>query len=93
MRPAVPVYWRCTPGVVIWSPDLGVFAVAAAGVLCAFHAWRTHYLDSVSAADPVQPSLSLLFFELTGHCGGAVRLHVTAADVLVRHGVDKDDSR
>jgi hypothetical protein len=72
---------------------LGVVAVAAAGVLCAFHAWRTHYLDSVSAVDPVQPSLSLLSFELTGYRGGAVRLHVTAADVLVRHGVDKDDSR
>ena len=34
---------------VIWSPNLGVFAVSAAGVLCAFPAWWTHYLDSVSA--------------------------------------------
>ena len=72
---------------------MGVFAVRAAGVLCAFHAWRTHYLDSVSAADLVQTSLLLLFFELTGYCGDAVRLHVTAADVLVRHGVNRDDSR
>jgi hypothetical protein len=34
---------------VIWSPNLGVFAVAAAGVLCAFPASWTRYLDSVSA--------------------------------------------
>jgi hypothetical protein len=54
---------------------LGVFAVAAAGVLCAFHAWRTHYLNSVSAAGPVQTSFSLLFFELTDYCG--VRCAVT----------------
>ena len=37
---------------VISSPDLGVFAVAATGVLCAFPAWWTHYLNSVSAAGP-----------------------------------------
>jgi hypothetical protein len=29
-----------------WSPNLGVFAVRAAGVLCAFPAWWTRYLDS-----------------------------------------------
>jgi hypothetical protein len=46
---------------VIPSLDLGVFAVAAAGVLCAFSAWWTHYLNSVSAAGLVQIPLSLLF--------------------------------
>ena len=52
-----------------------------------------HYLHSVSAADPLQALLSLLFLELIGYCVDAVRLHVYAADVLVRLGVDRDDSR
>jgi hypothetical protein len=52
---------------VISSPDLGVFAVVAAGVLCAFSCVVTHYLNSVSAASPVQTSLSLLYLELTGY--------------------------
>jgi hypothetical protein len=78
---------------VIWSPNLGVFAVRAAGVLCAFSAWWTHYLNSVSAAGPVRTSLSLLFLELSGYGVSAVRLHVYAADALVRLGVDREDSR
>ena len=52
-----------------------------------------HYLNSVSAANPTQTSLSLLFLELSGYCINAVRLHVYAADVLVRCGVDRDDFR
>ena len=52
-----------------------------------------HYLHSVSAAEPVQVLLSLLFLELSGYCVNAVRLHVYAADVLVRLGVDRDDFR
>ena len=78
---------------VIWSPNLGVFAVNAAGVLCAFPARRTHYLHSVSAAGPMQTSLSLLLLELSGYYVRAVRLHVNAADALVRRGVDRDGSR
>ena len=38
---------------VISSPDLGVLAVAAAGVCVHFPAWWMHYLHSVSAAEPV----------------------------------------
>ena len=45
----------------ISGPDLRVFAVAAAGVLCAFPAWWMHYLNSVFAADLARISLSLLF--------------------------------
>ena len=52
-----------------------------------------HYLRSVSAAEPVQVPFSLLFLELSGYCVNAVRLHVYAADVLVRLGVDRDDFR
>ena len=52
-----------------------------------------HYLHSVSAADLVQVPLSLLFLELSSHYVNAVRLHVYAADVLVRRGVDRDDFR
>ena len=52
-----------------------------------------HYLNSVSAANPVYTSLSLLFLELRGYCINAVRLHVYAADALVRCSVDRDDFR
>ena len=78
---------------VISSPDLGVFAVAAAGVLCAFSCVVTHYLNSVSAASPVRTSLSLLYLELIGYQANAIQQHVTAADVLVRCGVDRDGFR
>jgi hypothetical protein len=53
----------------------------------------THYLNTVSAADPVQIPFSLLFFEFSGYCVSVVRLHVYAADVLVRHGVDREGFR
>src|SRR5882762_5227792 len=36
----------------IWSPNLGVFAVSAAGVLCAFPAWWTRYLDKCLRRTP-----------------------------------------
>src|SRR5262249_18734738 len=42
---------------------------------------------------PVQIPLSLLFLELSGYYVNAVRLHGYAADVLVRHGVDREGSR
>jgi hypothetical protein len=78
---------------VIWSPNLGVFAVSAAGVLCAFPAWWTRYLDSVFAARLAQIPLSLLHLELSGYYVNTVQLHVNAADVLVRRGIDRDGSR
>ena len=76
-----------------WSLNLGVFAVSAAGVLCAFPAWWTRYLDSVFAADLAQIPFSLLFLELSGYGVNAVQRHVNAADVLLRRGVDRDGSR
>jgi len=76
---------------VIWSPNLGVFAVSAAGVH--FRAWWTRYLDSVFAARLAHIPLSLLFLELSGYCMDAVQLHVNAADVLVRRGMDSGGSR
>jgi hypothetical protein len=82
-----------SPAVVIRSPNLGVFAVSAAGVCVLFPAWWTHYLYSVSAAEPVQVLLSLLFLELSGYYVNAVQLHVTAADALVRRGIHREDSR
>ena len=78
---------------VIWSPNLGVLAVSAAGVLCAFPAWRTRYLDGVSAARLARIPFSLLFLELSGYGVDAVQRHVNAVDVLVRRGVDRDGSR
>ena len=58
-----------------------------------FPAWWMHYLHSVSAAEPVQVPLSLLILELSGYYVNAVRLHVYAADVLVRRGVDREGIR
>ncbi len=58
-----------------------------------FPAWWTHYLNTVSAAGPVRLSLSLLFLELNGYCVEAVRLHVDAADVLVKCGIDRNRFR
>jgi hypothetical protein len=52
-----------------------------------------HYLNNVSAAEPEQTPLSMLFLELSGYYMNAVKLHVNTADVLVRRGVDRDDSR
>ncbi len=78
---------------VISSPDSGVSAVTAVGVLCAFPACWIHYLNSVSAANPAHTSSPLLFLELIGYCITAVQLHVYAADVLVKCGVDRDDFR
>jgi hypothetical protein len=48
-----------------------------------------HYLNSVFAANLVQTTLSLLFLEPNYYCVSAVQLHVNAADVLVRRGVDR----
>ena len=59
-----------------------------------FAAWQTHYYrHNVSAAGPVQIPLSLRFLELIGYYMNAVRLHVHAADVLVRCGVDREGFR
>jgi hypothetical protein len=91
--------WSLTPqenarrAAVISTPDLGVLAVAAAGVCVPFAAWWRRYLHSVSAADLVQVPLSLLFCELSIVCVNAVQLHVIGADVLVRRGIDRESSR
>jgi hypothetical protein len=61
--------------------------------LYAFAAWRTRYLDSVSAVSLARIPLLLLLLELSDYCVSVVRLHVHAADVLVRRGVDGDGSR
>ena len=58
-----------------------------------FAAWWTRYLNSVSAADPVQIPLSLLFLELCGYYVNAVQLHVHAAYVLVRCGIHREGFR
>src|SRR5215469_4666522 len=57
-----------------------------------FAASRTRYLNTVSAAGPARIPLSLLFLELIGYYESAVRRHVTSADVLVSHGVDRATS-
>ena len=49
--------------------------------------WR-RYLNTVSAAHPVQLPLLLLFLALSGYCVKPVWLHVYAVDVLVTNGVD-----
>jgi hypothetical protein len=76
--------------VVISSPDLCVFAVAAAGVLCAFacvvDALPEQCLRRRAGTNPLD--MSLRFLKLIDCCMNVVRLHVNAADVLVRCSVD-----
>ena len=78
---------------VISSPGLGVFAVNAAGVLCAFccvaDTLPEQCLRRRSRANP----LSLLFLELSGYYVNADQLHVHAADVLVRCGIHREGFR
>jgi len=57
-----------------------------------FAASRTRYLNNVSAAGPVQITLSLLFLELSGYYMDPVQLHVNAADILVK-GILREDFR
>ena len=56
-------------------------------------AWWAHYLDSVYAAEPAQIPSSLMLLELRGYGANVVRLHVNAADALVRPGKDRQGSR
>ena len=67
----------------------GIASLISYPELLVFPRRWTHYLHSVSAAEPLKIPLSLLFLELSGCNVSAVRLHVTAADALVRPGVDR----
>ena len=58
-----------------------------------FAGWWTHYLNDVSAAGPTQIALLLMLFELSGYYVNTVQLHVHAADVLVRCGIDMEGFR
>jgi hypothetical protein len=55
--------------------------------------WWTHYLNDVSAAEPVRIAFSLMLFELSSYYLDPVRLHVNAADVLVRRGIHGEGFR
>src|SRR5262249_55863439 len=66
---------------------------AAVGFWCAFCCVMDPLPGHCLRRTPVQIPLSLLFLELSGYYVNAVRLHVYAADVLVRHGVDREGSR
>ena len=48
----------------------------------------TTALNTVSAAEPVQCPLSLLFLELSGYCVNAVQLHIPGG---ARYSVSADD--
>jgi hypothetical protein len=74
---------------VISSPNLGVLAVAAAGVLCTFCCLVDTLPEQCLRRRPVQISFSLLFLELISYYVNAVQLHVHAADVLVRCGIHR----
>jgi hypothetical protein len=78
---------------VISSPDLGVVAVAAAGVLCAFSCAVNALPEQCLAAESARIPSSLMFLELGGYYVNAVRLHVYAAGALVRRGADRGDLR
>ena len=61
--------------------------------MCAFYCVLDALPVQCLRRRPVQVPLSLLFLELIGYSVNAVRLHVNAADVLVRRGVDRNGSR
>ena len=75
------------------EPEFGCLRCKRRGCLYAFAAWRTRYLDSVSAVRLARTPFSLLFLELSSYYLNVVQRHVYAEDVLVRCGVDRDDSR
>jgi hypothetical protein len=91
--------WRRGPtcgaqvSAVISSPDLGVFAVAAAGALCAFCCVADTLPEQCLRRGSVPIPLSLLVLELSGYYVNAVQLHVHAADVLVRCGIHREGFR
>jgi hypothetical protein len=86
---------RCAQvtAVVISSLDLGVFAVAAAGVLCASSCVVDALPRQCLRRRPGANPLFAAVLELSDYYANTVRLHVNAADVLVRHGIDRDGSR
>jgi hypothetical protein len=49
--------------------------------------------SAVAIREDLPGQLSLLFLELSGYYVNIVQLHVNAADVLVRRGIDRDGSR
>src|ERR1022692_2092238 len=69
---------------VISSPNLGVLAVAAAGVLCTFCCLVDTLPEQCLRRRPVQISFSRLFLELISYYVNAVKLHVHAPAVLAR---------
>jgi hypothetical protein len=54
---------------------------------------RIHGVAGSDAPTMLEHPQALLFLELSDYYVNAVRLHVTAADALVRLGVDRDDVR
>jgi hypothetical protein len=62
-------------------------------MLTIFPAWWTHYLNNVSAAGAAQIPFSMLFLELSVYYVNTFQLHVNAAGVLVRRGIDRDGFR
>ena len=86
--PPAPPVTRWT-GLVSSCRSICASSLQSPWVFCVlFPAWWTRYLNSASVAGPVQSRLSPLFLELSGYCVNAARLHVNAADVLVRRGID-----
>ncbi len=70
-----------------------VLAVAAGGVLCAFCCLVDALPGQCLRRRPRAYPLVAAVFRTNGYCVNAVQLHVNAADLLVRRGVDRDDSR
>src|SRR6266700_8403063 len=75
------------------EPESGCPRCKRRSVLCAF-CW---VLDTLPGQclhrRPRANPLSLMLFELSGYYVNTVQLHVHAADVLVRRGIDRDGSR
>ena len=78
---------------VIWSPNLGVLAVAAAGVLCAFScvvdALPGQCLRRRSGANPLVAAVFRTKWLLREHCSATCQRRRCAG----QDGIDRDDSR
>ena len=75
------------------KPGFGCFAVAAEGGLCAFCRLVDALSEQCLRRKPGVNPFSLLFLEPSRYFVNAVKLHVTAADVLVKRGVDGEGFR
>jgi len=92
-HPPAPAHARPARRPRYLEPESGCPRCKRRSVLCAF-CWVLDTLPGQCLRRrPRANPLSLMLFELSGYYVNTVQLHVHAADVLVRRGLDRDGSR